>query len=329
MQGQPLDVSLSQGFMRSILHEDANSLQTAACLALLRAKPETPDELMGMVSVLQHNMIPLHTPHRVLDIVGTGGDCRNTVNISTGSAILAASCGIKVIKHGNRAVSSMAGSADVLEAFGIAIGLPPEKIVKCLEACNIGFCFAPDFHPALRQLRALRQQLGIPTTLNLLGPLLNPARPDHVLLGVYRDELLEPMAGALQKPGTLRSMVVHGCDLDELSCAGVARVIEVTPNGMHEYCINPVALGLSPCTVLDLQGGHARDNARLLLEVFSRGNSTRHRAIADTLVLNAGVALYLYGLHASIEEGIAHAQDNLMHGAVMALLDKWVEYSND
>ncbi len=327
IQGQDLDAMTSQHFLHALLAPDVNPLQAGACLALLRAKPETADELMGLVTALQDNMIPLSTPHKILDIVGTGGDGANTVNISTGSALLAASCGIKVLKHGNRAVSSMAGSADVLEALGVVIDLTPENIAQGLDEFNMGFCFAPNFYPALRQLRLLRQQLNVPTTFNLLGPLLNPGKPAHLILGVFNEALLEPMAGTLQKLGTTRSLVVHGGGLDELSCVGVSRVIEVTQTDIKKFKIDPEKLGLARCNVADLQGGTAPENAQLLLDVFSNKHGKKNRAIADTLILNAGVALYLYGLEPSIEAGIEHARSNLLSGAVVKLLDDWSQFS--
>jgi anthranilate phosphoribosyltransferase len=323
MQKQDLDGVTSQHFLETLLNPDVNSSQAAACLVLLRAKNETAEELAGMVSVLQNRMTPVHTSHRILDIVGTGGDGFNTVNLSTGSALLAASCGIKVLKHGNRAVTSMAGSADVLEALGVALDPTPEQVVESIEQFNIGFCFAPAFHSALRQLRLIRQQLNVPTTFNLLGPLLNPAKPEHLLVGVFHESLLEPMAYTLQKMGTVRSMVVHGCGLDELSCAGTARVIEVTRTATRAFSIDPEHYGLTSCTLDDLRGGNARKNAQLLSNVFTHASDQKNRPIADSLILNAGVALYLYGLHASIEEGVAHAQENLLSGAVAGLLDKW------
>ena len=323
MKGHNLDAISSQHLLQSMLAVDVNQSQAAACLALLRAKTETPDELMGLVTALQQNMIPVHTPHKTLDIVGTGGDGVNTVNISTGSALLAASCGVNIIKHGNRAVSSMAGSADVLEALGIAIDLTPEAVAQSLDERHIGFCFAPDFHPALGQLRTLRQQLNVPTSINLLGPLLNPARPAHLLLGVLNTALLEPMAAVLQKLGTTRSLVVQGCGLDELSCVGVAQALEVTQTGINTFKIDPQKLGLKRCDVADLQGGNAQENAQLLLRVFSNEPGKKYRAIGDTLILNAGVALYLYGLESSIEAGIVRTRGNLVNGAVVGLIDDW------
>lgn len=329
MKRQNLDRTTIQEALHAMLDSDANPAQTAAFLALLRSKGETADELASMIAYLQQSMVPLSTHHKVLDIVGTGGDGAHTVNISTGSAILAASCGIKIVKHGNRAVSSLAGSADVLEALGLIIDLSPEKICANIDNVGIGFCFGPNFHPALRQLRTIRKQLHIPTSFNLLGALLNPARPSHHLLGVFDESLLLPVAHALKQMGTDRSLIVYGYGLDELSCIGPAKLIEVTQAYVKEYILDPKQFGLARCTITDLRGGDAKTNAQLLLTVFSPKSAKKHQAIGDTLILNAAVALYLYGLHSSIADAIEHARDNLLNGSALTLLNNWIECSHD
>lgn len=329
MQKQNLEQIDCQQALHEILAIDANPLQTAAFLVLLRSKTETADELVGLINALHNNMIPVVTPHNVLDIVGTGGDHENTVNISTGSAILAASCGVKIAKHGNRAVTSLAGSADVLEALGIEINGTPEKISACIDEIGIGFCFSPNFHPAFRELRSLRKQLNIPTSLNILGPLLNPTNPKHIILGTFDATLLPLLAQTLKKLGTERSVVVHGCGIDEISCVGQTTLLEITQTTMKQITIEPEQFGLSRCCVKDLRGGDAETNAQLLISAFSKNHSTKIKAIADTLILNAAVAMYLYGLYPSIQESIAHAHDHLHHGHALALLKKWIEFSHD
>ncbi|NNM59757.1 MAG: anthranilate phosphoribosyltransferase [Legionellales bacterium] len=329
MRKENLDRLTCQDAVNEILDADANSLQIAAFLVLLRSKTETPEELAGMIAGLKQRMIPVSTKHKVMDIVGTGGDGAGTVNISTGSAILAASCGVKIAKHGNRAATSLAGSADVLEAFGIEINLTPKQVSASIDEIGIGFCFYPNFHPAICQLGALRKQLNVPTTFNILGSLLNPANPAHFLLGVFDESLLRLMAEALQKSGTERSIIVHGCGLDEISCLGPAKVVEVTQMNIKESIIDPEQLGFSLCTLADLRGGNAKTNAQLLLNVFSGENSSKSRAIADTLILNAAMALYLYGLHPSLSDAIDHAKNNLHEGSALKLLNKWKEFSHD
>lgn len=302
-----------------------NPMQTAAFLVLLRAKPETTEELAAIVNTLRDKMLVVPTKHMVLDIVGTGGDGLNTVNISTGSAILAASCGVKIAKHGNRAASSLAGSADVLEALGVGTNLSPEKISMSIDQIGIGFCYSPNFHPVTCKLRELRKQLNVPTSFNLLGPLLNPANAMHLVLGVLDDALLIKMADLVKRTGNGRSVVVHGCGLDEISCVGPSKIIEITPKENIESVIDPVEFGLSYCRISDLQGGEAVTNAQLLLDAF-RG---KRKEIGETLILNAAVALYIYGIFSSIKEAIPFASEKLYGGAALTLLKNWVEFCHD
>ncbi len=329
MQKQNLDQITCQQALNDMLAPDANPLQTAAFLVLLRSKTETADELVGLIKALHHNMIPVITPHKVLDIVGTGGDNENTINISTGGAILAASCGVKIAKHGNRAITSLAGSADVLEALGVNIHLTPEKISASIDELGIGFCYSPNFHPAFRELRSLRKQLNIPTSLNILGPLLNPTDPKHIILGTFDATLSNLLAQTLRKMGTERSVVVHGCGIDEISCVGQTTLIEVTQTTTTQTIITPEQFGLSRCSINDLQGADAKVNAERLILALSTHHSNKVKAIADTLILNAAVALYLYGLYPSIQESITHARDNLRSGHALSLLNKWIELSQD
>lgn len=329
IQKKDLDALSCEAAIHEMLKPDVNPLHVTAFLVLLRSKPETVAELLGMMTALQQKMLTLPTQHKVLDIVGTGGDGFSTINISTGSAILAASCGIKIAKHGNRAVSSLAGSADVIEALGISIDLTPEKISTCINEIGIGFCFAPHFHPVMNHLRRLRNALKLPTPLNMIGPLLNPAKPAHLLLGVYDQALLPIVANALQQEGTLHSMVVHGKGLDEISCVGPATIFEINKKTITESIIDPQKLGFNYCKIENLQGGNAASNAEVLLKIYSGQCSTNQQAIADSLVLNAAVALYLYGRHASIEEAIRHAKENLAAGCALTLLKNWIAFSHD
>lgn len=325
IQRKNLDRITCQKVLEEMLAPETNPLQIAAFLVLLRAKPETPEELAALITTMRQKMISVPSHHKILDIVGTGGDGTNTINISTGSAILAASCGIKIAKHGNRAVSSLTGAADVLEALGINIHLSPEKISACIDEIGIGFCFAPNFHPAMQQLRPLRNQLNLPTTLNLLGPLLNPAHAQHLLLGVLHESLVPLIAQALKQTGTEHSIVAHGNGLDEISCVGPTRIMEITPNEITTTRLDPRSFGLPHCTIADLKGGNATDNAQLLIHAFSG----KHKAIANTLILNAAVSLYLYGKYASIADAIPHAQQHCYDGSALKLLKQWKEFSND
>ncbi len=289
LQGQSLTSEETiEGF-----HDAMNDpIRMGAFLALLSAKGESVDELVGLVRALRAQMKTLSVGP-ILDIVGTGGDREGTVNISTGSALLAAQCGASVFKHGNRAVSSKCGSADVLEAMGFDIHSPVQKN-------GFGFCFAPDFHPAMKAVRPVRNALKIPTAFNLIGPLLNPAGIDHLQIGVYKPEFVPILAQVLFKLGTQRSLVFCGHGIDELSCIGPTEALLVTEEGIQPFAIDPAKLGFDRCTLDDLRGGDAVTNAQLLK------NPTR--PIRDTLVLNAGVGLFLYGKTKTIQEGVALAK---------------------
>lgn len=322
---QNLDASLCQAVMQELLDEETNQLQIAAFLVLLRAKPETTEELVAIVNSLRQKMISVPTHHRVLDIVGTGGDHANTVNISTGSAILAASCGVKVAKHGNRAVSSLTGTADVLEALGLKIELSPEKVSYCIDEVGIGFCYFPLFHPHIQQLRSLGKQLKVPTALNYIGTLLNPAHAAHYLTGVFDEALLTTFANVLMHTGTKRSLVVHGSGLDEISCVAPTKAIEVTSTSIKPMLIDPADYQLPYCKLEELRGSTAKVNANLLLHCFKGERG----AISNTLILNAATALYLYGLYPSIALAIPHVSENLYNGNALKLLQRWIECSHD
>jgi anthranilate phosphoribosyltransferase len=324
IRGEDLKSSDCQQVLDKMLDPTINPLQIAALLVLLRAKRETADELSAIVKALRDKMIVVPTNHVVLDIVGTGGDGLNTVNISTGSAILAASCGIKVAKHGNRSVSSLTGSANVLEALGVNTQLTPDQISKSIDQIGIGFCYSPNFHPATQALQHFRKELNVPTTFNILGPLLNPANAAHIILGVLDEALLPIMADVLIQTGSNRSVVVHGMGLDEISCVGPAKIIEVKQQEKVEWMIDPLKFGLSRCSIADLRGGDANVNAQLLLDTFKG----KRGPIADTFILNTAVALYIYGLYPSIAEALSHASDNLYSGAALTLLNNWIEFSH-
>ena len=301
----------------------ANSHQTAAFLMLMRAKGETVEELHGATLAMRSEMIRVHLRTPVLDIVGTGGDRMHTLNISTASAILAASCGVKVAKHGNRSVSSLAGSADVLESLRINIHQPPHQIAACIEEIGIGFMFAPNFHPALKHLKEVRQNLGVRTLFNILGPLLSPASAGHLMLGVFSEDLLKVVAELLVRLKQRRSFVFHGCGLDELSCMGPAQVIEVSEEGTRSFILDPLEFGLQRCSIEDLRGKNADYNAKKIIEAFEGARG----AFADTLALNAGVACYLYGIVDSIQKGIDLAKLKLEERQALHLLNQWKSYA--
>ena len=307
MRHEELDTITCQEFFDEIMREECSPLQTSAFLALLRAKAETAGEITSIIDFFKTKMISVATPHVTLDIVGIGGDGAHTVNISTGSALVAASCGIKI------------------EALGVNIQLSPEKVSALIDQYGFGFCHAPHFHPGLLKLKTLRRELNLPTTLNLLGPLLNPAHASHYLLGVLNEPLALVMAKVLQQIGTPRSIVIHGCGLDELSTIGVATILEVTPTEIKSSRLDPREFGFAPSSHQDLRGGDASTNAALLRHSFEG----KKGAVSDALILNAAVALNIYGLHASLPEAIEHAREALYGGATLRLLHQLIELSHD
>ncbi len=321
---QSLSFTEAQDAMKKII-EGSDCHQVAAFLALLKSKGETANEIAGMAKTLEQYSIPVKTNHLVIDTCGTGGDGSNTVNISTGAAILTAACGVKVAKHGNRAMSSSCGSADVLEELGIALDLSPEAVEESIEKIGIGFMYAPRFQPVLKNISPIRRGLGLRTVFNLLGPLLNPARPAYQLLGVCQEDLLKLMAQALQQLGKRKALVIHGCGLDELTPLGPANGYLVTKEKIEYVTINPYELGMKPCTLQDLQGKDAPTNARLLREALSQGEG----AIADALILNAGVAIYLAGQVKEYQEGVELARKAIESGQAKETLENWIAFTQD
>ena len=325
-QHQDLDRESSAAAMAEILGGGATPAQIAGFIVALRMKGETVDELTGMVAAMIAEATPvkLEAPNGVIDIVGTGGDGSNSVNISTATSLLVASLDINVAKHGNRAVSSRCGSADILEAFGIATDLSALEAHSMIHHLGFTFLYAPNFHPAMQRVIAVRAALRVRTIFNLMGPLLNPVQPLHYLMGVYDPKLLEPFADVLLKLKTKRSLVVHGNGLDELNCIGPNQVIEVTPNGKKAYFIDPKDYGFNYCSLKDLQGGDVAYNKQLIMNVF-KGKSG---PIADTITLNAAVALTNVGFCSAIAEGVAVAHDALQNGTVLEFLRRCKNYKN-
>lgn len=301
----------------------AEPLQIAAFLVLLHAKPITAAELYGLVKAMRSRMIPVRINAPLLDIVGTGGDGVKTVNISTAASILAASCGAKVAKHGNRSVSSACGSADVLAAFDIYIEMNAQQIADCINAIGIGFCFAPLFHPAMAVLKPIRNALKVPTTFNLMGPLLNPAQAQYYLLGVANPNDMPLLADVLCQLGVEHALVVHSAGLDELSLLGPSQVTEIKENKMHSYVIDPLEYGFVCSHLADIQGDTPAINVARLQAVFAG----EHSPLADTVIFNTGAALFAADIVTSIAEGIDLARNKLYSSAAQQLLVAWQHFS--
>lgn len=309
----------------NIILEGADPLQSAAFLAILKYRGEKANEIAGMLEALQEKALPVNLPFPVLDIAGTGGDFANTVNISTGSAILAAACGIPVAKHGGRSVSSKSGSADVLEALGIKFQSSPNQVVHSLQEAGIAYMFAPDFHYTLKKISPIRKGLKVPTVFNILCTLLNPAEAEYALIGVANESTLERMSQvAAQLKNRKRTLLFHGCGLDELTPIGKMTAYDIQDGKATCLEIDPVSLGFKPCSLKELQGGDAQLNASILKNAFSGQQS----AVADALIFNAGAAIWIFGKAPTLIEGVQMARQAQQEGKALNVLNKWIEISN-
>ena len=315
IQGKNLSSEESYSAVKGIL-AGATREQIAAFLVLLHAKGETPTELEGLVNALRATMTRVETDIPVLDIVGTGGDNANTVNISTASSLLAAACGAKVVKHGNRSVSSCCGSADLLELFGIQLDKTLDQIKTDLQQRGFAFCFAPNFHPSMNAIKAIRKSLGVRTSFNLLGPLLKPARASYLLIGVFHPNYLDVYADTVIKLGAKHAMIVHSCGLDELSLLGASRVIEIRDGQKEEKYLDPDDFGLPYCALEKIQGGDAEKNKQLIEKALTGTPGP----IADTIIFNTGAALYVADIVSTVGEGIALAAEKIKTGDALKVI---------
>jgi anthranilate phosphoribosyltransferase len=323
-----------------ILTEDPPPCQVASLLTLLRARKETAEEIAGMVRAMNAacRAVTFKEEKKLLDIVGTGGDGADTINISTASVVLAAACGATVAKAGNRSVSSACGSADVLETLGVKVDLNPTQVVECVEECGIAFLFAPINHPAMKAVAPIRKQLGLRTCFNILGPMVNAASAQRAVIGVFHEELLELIAATLKEVGRVdHAVVIHGVGLDEISPLGPASIVEIrntAPAGEKKtyttrtFKFDPLSVNIQRCKVEDLKGGDPAQNAKEFEMVLEGGEYTTN-AKKDAIVLNAGVGCYVYGLTETIEEGCALARKTLVEGKAADVLKNWLKVSNE
>lgn len=314
--------------MNEIMNGETSSTQNAAFLASLStksAKAETTDEIAGCAAAMRDHATKVETGMDVFEIVGTGGDNAQSFNISTTAAIIAASGGIKVAKHGNRAASSSSGTADCLEALGVNISQSPHKCVELLNEVGMCFFFAQQYHSSMKYVGAIRRELGFRTVFNILGPLTNPASPKMQLLGVYDAYLVEPLAQVLINLGVKRGMVVYGTDkLDEISLSSPTKICEIKDGWFKSYTIKPEDFGFERCTKDDLKGGTPDNNARITRAILS-GEKGHHR---NAVLLNAGAALYIGGKADSMKEGVSLAAELIDSGKALQTLEKLVEASN-
>ncbi len=316
--------------MNEIMSGRTTQVQNAAFLAALSTKStraETIDEISGCAAAMRDHATPVDVGDRpVLEIVGTGGDGAHSFNISTTSAMVAASAGVPVAKHGNRAASSKSGTADCLEALGVNIQLDPEQCVRLLDAAGFCFFFAQRYHTSMKYVGAIRRELGFRTVFNILGPLTNPAQPKKILLGVYDEYLLSPLAQVLSQLGMQRGMVVYGTDkLDEISLSAPTRVCEMKDGWYKTYTICPEDFGLARCAKEDLVGGTPEENAAITRAVLG-GKPGPQR---DTVLLNAGAALYIAGKAETLKDGVALAARQIDSGAALKTLEQVIRCSHE
>lgn len=313
--------------MTEIMEGSATPAQIGSLLTALRIKGETLEEITGFAETMRCKASAVRVQqHNLLDTCGTGGDGADTFNISTASALVAAAGGVRVAKHGNRAMSSKSGSADVLEALGVAIGLNGEQAAQCLETVGICFMFAQTHHQSMKYVAAPRKELGIRTVFNLLGPLTNPAGADRQVLGVFDSSKTELIAGALQALGLERALVVASLDgLDEISISAPTKITELKNGTISTYQITPDDLGLKLHDIEEVKGGDAAANADILRRIFS-GERGAHR---DIVLANAGACFYVTGKCATLQEGVKFAADVIDSGKVLLKLNELVQFTGD
>ncbi|WP_341501347.1 anthranilate phosphoribosyltransferase [Gallaecimonas sp. GXIMD4217] len=314
----PLSQDQARALFTQVVQGELEPVQLAAVLTAMKVRGETADEVSGAALALLDAALPFPTPdYRVLDCCGTGGDGANTLNISTSAAFVAAAAGVKVVKHGNRAVSSQSGSTDVLGALGLPVEVAPELARRALDELNLCFLAAPQYHPGIRHAMAVRKSLKTRTLFNLVGPLVNPARPGRQLMGVYHESLLPLVADTLMQLGRDRALVVHGSGLDELALHGPTRIIEIKDGKQIEHELTPQRLGLEEQALAAIRGGDANHNACRLKNLLE---GREYGAYVDAVALNAAALLYLDEKAATLVEGLAAAREVIDSGKAGQLL---------
>ncbi|SKA33724.1 anthranilate phosphoribosyltransferase [Consotaella salsifontis] len=322
--GQALTREEAEQAFSILMSGEATPSQIGGFLMALRVRGETVDEIAGAVSVMRANMLPVSAPANAMDIVGTGGDHAGTLNVSTCSAFVVAGGGVPVAKHGNRALSSKSGAADVLSALGVNVELTPAAITRTLSEANIGFMFAPNHHKAMRFVGPSRVELGTRTIFNLLGPLANPAGVKQFLVGVYSPEWLVPIAETLKALGASAAWVVHGDGLDEMTVCGQTEVAALRDGEIIRFTLEPESLGLACHPLAAIKGGDARENAAALISVLE-GADNGYR---DIVLLNSAGAFVVAGVAEDLSEGLALARRSIESGAARDVLAKLVAASN-
>lgn len=322
---EDLTSEVMEQVMEEIMTGEATDAQKASFLTALSMKGETIDEITSAAKVLRSHCERFLNDMDVLEIVGTGGDGSNTINISTLSSVVVSSAGIPVAKHGNRAASSKCGTADCLEALGVKIDCAPARSAQILKDINLCFLFAQKYHPAMRFVGAVRKEMGIRTLFNVLGPLANPAGATMQLFGVYSEELVEPLAHVLRNLGVKRAMVVYGRDsMDEISLSAETKVCEFKNDEFKSYVIKPEDLGLTRCNKEDLVGGTPQENAAIVNDILGGAKGPK----TDVVLLNAGAAIYLASDGITLKDGIEKAREIIVSGKAKKQLKEFIEETN-
>lgn len=325
--GQDLTYDEAYACMDEIFSGTVSEAVTAGYLTALHMKGETTDEITASAKGMRsHAEVLPHEGLDVLEIVGTGGDCANSFNISTTSGMVAAAAGVPIAKHGNRSVSSKCGAADVLEALGVNITIDPEKMGEVLKECNMSFMFAQVYHKAMKYVAPVRKQLGIPTIFNILGPLTNPACAQMQILGVYKEELIDQMAPVLAGLGVKKGMVVYGQDcLDEISMSAPTTVCEINDGEFKKYVIEPEDFGFAKCDKNELVGGDPAENAAITKAILSGEEKGAKR---NAVIMNAAACIYIAGKADSLQAAAKIAEEMIDTGKAMEVLNQFVKLTN-
>ncbi len=322
---QDLTAAMAEQVMDEIMSDQASGIQMAAYLTAMSVKGETIDEITGSAAGMRKHCVRLLHDMEVLEIVGTGGDQSNSFNISTTAALVVSAAGVPVAKHGNRAASSRSGSADVLEALGVDIAVPPATSLHLLRTLDLCFLFAQNYHIAMRYVAPVRRELGIRTIFNILGPLVNPAGASLELLGVYDEALIDPLAQVLRNLGVEKALVVCGQDgLDEISLTAPTTVCELRDGRFSRYEIKPEDFGMTRCARADLVGGDPSENAAITRSILAGEPGPRR----DAVLLNAGAAIYLARDHLTMPQAVALAREVVDSGQAAAQLDRFIALSH-
>jgi anthranilate phosphoribosyltransferase len=325
LAGRHLSLDATRKVMLQMMEGKATDSQMGAFLAAMRLKGETIEEITACAEVMREKCVKLRPKNDVLDIVGTGGDELYSFNISTVSAFVVAAGGVPVAKHGNRSVSSKCGSADVLEALGANIMLTAAQSERVLEDTGICFMLAQVYHSAMKHVAHVRRELGVRTIFNILGPLANPAGANMQLLGVYDENLVEPLASVLSNLGVKRAMVVHGHDgLDEITLTGTSTICEVADGNLNSYFITPEQFGLTRCQLSDLTGGDPKENAEIAKRILSGEKGPKR----DTVVLNSACCLYMGKNDITMRECVRLSQELIDSGKAMSTLESYIHATN-